>query len=134
DSEFFKTHAWLLPAYVGLVNALGRVGTGFYSDKIGRANAYVLNSVISAGFLLAMPSIMASGNVPLLFAAVGVAAWQYGGGLSLMPALTADYFGSKNLGMNYGLVFLGWGAAFFVAQFAGYIKDWRGSLNEAFYL
>jgi OFA family oxalate/formate antiporter-like MFS transporter len=134
DSAFLKEHGWLLPAYVGLVNALGRVGTGFYSDKIGRANAYVVNGFVSAAFLLVMPAIMNAESVPLLFAAVGVAAWQYGGGLSLMPALTADYFGAKNLGMNYGLVFLGWGAAFFVAQFAGYIKDWAGSMNPAFYL
>src|SRR5207248_11171720 len=70
----------------------------------------------------------------LLFVAVGVAYWQYGGGLSLLPAFTADYFGSKNLGFNYGLVFLGWGIAFFVPQLAGYIKDVTGSLDNAFYL
>ena len=70
----------------------------------------------------------------LLFLVVGVAYWQYGGGLSLMPAFTADYFGSKNLGFNYGLVFLGWGIAFFVPQLAGYIKDVTGSLDDAFYL
>jgi OFA family oxalate/formate antiporter-like MFS transporter len=64
---------------------------------------------------------------------VGVAYWQYGGGLSLMPAITADFFGSKNLGFNYGLVFIGWGIAFFVPQFAGYIKDLTGSLDYAFY-
>jgi OFA family oxalate/formate antiporter-like MFS transporter len=77
---------------------------------------------------------MASGNVPLLFLVVGVAFWQYGGGLSLLPALTADYYGPKNLGTNYGLVFLGWGIAFLVPQMAGYIKDWTGSLDNAFYL
>lgn len=134
ESQFLKDNGWLLPAYVGLVNAVGRVGTGFYSDKIGRVNAYIVNGVVSAGFLLAMPAIMTAGSVPLLFLAVGVAAWQYGGGLSLMPALTADYFGAKNLGMNYGLVFLGWGAAFFIPQVAGYMKDMTGTLNEAFYL
>jgi MFS transporter, OFA family, oxalate/formate antiporter len=49
-----------------------------------------------------------------------------------MPAITADFFGSKNLGFNYGLVFLGWGIAFFVPQFAGYIKDLTGSLDMLF--
>jgi OFA family oxalate/formate antiporter-like MFS transporter len=77
---------------------------------------------------------MQTGNVLLLFLAVGIAYWQYGGGLSLMPAFTADYFGSKNLGFNYGLVFIGWGIAFFVPQLAGYIKDLTGSLDNAFYL
>lgn len=133
-SAFFAANAWLLPSFVGLVNALGRVGTGSYSDRIGRANAYALNSIISAAFVLAIPTMIGSGSVPLLFLAVGVAAWQYGGGLSLLPAFTADFFGSKNLGVNYGLVFLGWGFAFFVPQLAGYIKDATGSLNAAFYL
>ena len=42
--------------------------------------------------------------------------------------------GTINLGFNYGLVFIGWGIAFFVPQAAGYIKDLTGSLDYAFYL
>jgi OFA family oxalate/formate antiporter-like MFS transporter len=51
-----------------------------------------------------------------------------------MPAITADYYGPKNLGLNYGLVFIGWGIAFFVPQLAGYIHDATGSFTDAFYL
>lgn len=131
---FLAANAWLLACYGGFVNAAGRVGTGLYSDKIGRANAYLINCVVSAICLFLMPKIMNSGSVVLLFLAVGIAYWQYGGGLSLMPAFTADYFGAKNLGFNYGLVFLGWGIAFFVPQVAGYIKDATGTLDYAFYL
>ncbi len=131
---FFAANAWILASYGGLVNASGRIGIGVYSDRIGRANAYLINGVVSAICLFLMPSIMASGSVPLLFLAVGVAYWQYGGGLALMPAFTADYFGPKNLGFNYGLVFLGWGIAFFIPQLAGYIKDATGSLDATFYL
>ena len=131
---FFAANAWILSSFGGLVNATGRIGTGHYSDRIGRANAYLVNGVISASCLFLMPTIMASGNVPLLFLAVGVAYWQYGGGLALMPAFTADFFGPKNLGFNYGLVFIGWGIAFFVPQAAGYLKDATGSLTAPFYL
>jgi len=131
---FFIANAWLLSSFGGFVNAAGRIGTGVYSDRIGRANAYLVNGLISATCLFLMPTVMQIGNVLLLFLAVGIAYWQYGGGLSLMPALTADYFGSKNLGFNYGLVFIGWGIAFFVPQLAGYVKDVTGSLDYAFYL
>jgi MFS transporter, OFA family, oxalate/formate antiporter len=131
---FFAANAWMLSSFGGLVNASGRVGTGFYSDSIGRANAYLVNGLVSALCLFLAPTIMSSGNVILLFLAVGVAYWQYGGGLALMPAFTADYFGARNLGLNYGLVFIGWGIAFFVPQLAGYIKDVTGSLDYAFYL
>jgi OFA family oxalate/formate antiporter-like MFS transporter len=133
-SPFLADNAWLLAAFGGLVNAVGRVGTGWYSDRIGRANAYLLNGVVSGACLLLTPTIVATGNAGLLFVVVGVAYWQYGGGLSLLPAFTADLFGSKNLGLNYGLVFIGWGIAFFVPQLAGYIKDASGSLDAAFCL
>ena len=68
------------------------------------------------------------------FLAVGVVYWQYGGTLSLMPAWTADYFGSKNLGLNYGLVFLGWGIAFFIPQIGAIIETKTGGLSTAFYV
>lgn len=131
---FFAANAWLLVSYGGFVNAAGRVGTGFYSDKIGRLNAYCLNCGISALCLFALPSIIDSQNILFLFLAVGVAYWQYGGGLSLMPSFAADFYGPKNLGMNYGLIFIGWGLGFFMARLGGTIKDITGSLSYAFYI
>ncbi|HEY3789086.1 MAG TPA: OFA family MFS transporter [Urbifossiella sp.] len=128
------TYSWMLASFGGLVNASGRIGTGFYSDAIGRTNALALNGLAAAACLFLLPTAMASGNVVLLFVMVGIAYWQYGGTLSLMPAWTADYFGSKNLGFNYGLVFLGWGFAFFVPQIAAEIKDFTGRRDESFYL
>jgi OFA family oxalate/formate antiporter-like MFS transporter len=127
---FFAENAWLLVTFIGVVNALGRVGTGRYSDRIGRLNAYTLNGAVSAACLLAAPWVLGEKSVPLLFAIIGVMAWQYGGTLAVMPALTADYYGPK----NYGLVFVGWGVAFFIPQLAGYIKRETGTLNGAFYL
>jgi OFA family oxalate/formate antiporter-like MFS transporter len=126
--------AWALASFGGLINALGRVGTGLYSDKIGRGNAYVLNCIVSAICLFLMPWILSSQSVFLMFLAVGIAYWQYGGGLALMPSFTADFFGPKNLGMNYGLVFLGWGGGFFMAKIAGIIKDKTGTYDYAFFL
>ncbi len=131
---FFAANAWLLVSFGGLINALGRVGTGFYSDKIGRLNAYCLNCSLSALCLFTLPYIIGSENIFLLFLAVGVAFWQYGGGLSLMPAFVGDFYGPKNLGFNYGLVFIGWGLGFFMARLGGTIKDITGSLNYAFYI
>jgi MFS transporter, OFA family, oxalate/formate antiporter len=131
---FFAANAWLLVSFGGLINALGRVGTGMYSDKIGRVNAYCLNCGLSALCLFTLPYIIGSENILLLFLAVGVAYWQYGGGLALMPAFTGDFFGPKNLGFNYGLVFMGWGLGFFMARLGGTIKDLTGSLSYAFYI
>ncbi len=126
--------AWTLVSFGGAINACGRVGTGVYSDKIGRTNAYTLNCLVSALCLFAMPAIIGFKSAFLLFLAVGIAYWQYGGGLALLPSFTADFFGPKNLGFNYGLVFIGWGLGFFMARLGGTIRDITGSLNWAFYL
>ena len=133
-SGFFAANAWLLVTFIGVVNALGRVGTGRYSDRIGRLNAYALNGLVSAACLFAAPWVIGEKNVLTLFAIIGVMAWQYGGTLAVMPAVTADYYGAKNLGLNYGLVFVGWGIAFFVPQLAGQIKDATDKWDGAFYL
>src|SRR4029077_7554498 len=116
------------------VNATGRVGTGIYSDKLGRREGYLINGLVAVVWLVLTATIIRSGSVPLLFLAVGVAYWQYGGGLALMPVMTADYFGANNLGIKYGFVFLGWGIAFLIPQLAGYIRDLTGTLDHAFYL
>jgi OFA family oxalate/formate antiporter-like MFS transporter len=126
--------AWTLVSFGGLVNACGRIGTGLYSDKIGRTNAYTLNCLVSALCLFVLPAVIGMKSVFLLFLAVGIAYWQYGGGLALMPSFTADFFGPKNLGFNYGLVFIGWGLGFFMARLGGTIRDITGNLNWAFYI
>lgn len=131
---FFADNAWLLVTFIGFVNATGRVGTGRYSDRIGRLNAYALNGALSVVCLLAAPWVLAEKNVFLLFLVIGVMAWQYGGTLALLPAVTADYYGPKNMGLNYGLVFLGWGVAFFVPQLGSYLRDASGNWDAAFYL
>ncbi len=134
EVPFFAANGWILASFGGLVNAAGRVGTGVYSDRVGRVNAYTLNGILSVCCLVAAPWVIATGNVPMLFLVVGVAFWQYGGTLSLMPALTADYFGARNLGLNYGLVFLGWGLAFFVPQGAEVLASVTGQPAAGFYL
>jgi MFS family permease len=40
--------------------------------------------------------------------------FNYGTNLSLFPSATKDYFGLKNFGMNYGLVFSAWGVGGFI--------------------
>jgi len=50
--------------------------------------------------------------------------FNFGGNFALFPAATADYFGNKNVGLNYGWVFLAYGVAGIAGpQVAGYFKD-----------
>jgi len=70
---FLVANAWILASYGGLVNAAGRVGTGMYSDKIGRGNAYAVNCLVSALCLFLMPAIMGAKSVFFMFLAVDIA-------------------------------------------------------------
>jgi OFA family oxalate/formate antiporter-like MFS transporter len=51
----------------------------------------------------------------------------FGGFLAIYPALTSDYYGTKNYGVNYGLVFLAYGAGAVLGPImAGYFKTSGG--------
>ena len=58
----------------------------------------------------------------------------FGGVMGIFPSITADTFGAKNLGMNYGIIFTAWGAAGLVGpQMAGYFKEInKGDYTQAF--
>jgi OFA family oxalate/formate antiporter-like MFS transporter len=130
----FLEQGFILVAAGGFVNAAGRVGTGKYSDIIGRDKAYMMNASVAALCMFALPAIIAAKSLFLAFTACMLAYWVYGGGLALMPSYTADFYGPKNLGFNYGLVFMGWGFGAFMPKLAGHIKDVSGSYDQAFYI
>lgn len=46
-----------------------------------------------------------------IITSAAIAGLAYGSLFSLMPSIAADFFGVKNLGVNYGRVFTGWGIA-----------------------
>ena len=64
------------------------------------------------------------------------AAWiglMFGGNFALFPTATRDFFGIKNYGANYAMVFLGYGAAGIIGPIlAGQAKDLLGSYDLAF--
>ena len=55
---------------------------------------------------------------------MSIIGFNFGGNFALIPAATADYFGNKNVGTNYGYVFTAYGIAGILGpQLAGYFKD-----------
>jgi OFA family oxalate/formate antiporter-like MFS transporter len=60
---------------------------------------------------------------------------SYGSNLSLFPSATKDYFGMKNFGLNYGIIFSSWGVAGLVLPWVdGKIKDAYGANDWTFYI
>ena len=60
---------------------------------------------------------------------------NYGANLAVIPPLMKDFYGSKNLAMNYGVVYTAWGiGGFMVSQLGSTIKDIYGSYDYAYIL
>ena len=95
--------ATYLVMFTGIANALGRLVAPLMSDKIGREAANI--TILSATALGAFGLCFAQGW--LLIAVIGVIAFCFGGYPGLYPVITAEYFGIKNVGSNYGAVMLG---------------------------
>ena len=72
-------------------------------------------------------------SVPLLITGSAIAGFAYGALFALFPAATADFFGIKNLGVNYGLIFCGWGVAGIVGPLLGaFVADATGAYSISF--
>lgn len=116
---------FLLVAVLAVGNASGRVVAGIVADKIGGTRTmfgvFVLQTVL-------MGALALSGSVATLVPVAAAVGFCYGANLSLFPSTTAEYFGTKNLGANYGLVFTAWGVGgVFGSLTAGTIVDSTGS-------
>jgi MFS transporter, OFA family, oxalate/formate antiporter len=97
---------------MSVFNGVGRLAWGSVSDRLGRTRAVIamcLTSAFACVFLLRQAT-----DFWQLLAGLCLAAFAYGGYLALMPSLTADYYGPKHVGANYGLVFTAWGLCGFV--------------------
>ena len=124
-------------ALIGLVvgsigNTSGRVLSGLLSDQIGRLNVLRLMVLVSA---VAMPLLYLLGSTVFTFAVgIFVVYYCYGTLLAVFPATSADFFGTRHLGVNYGLLFLAWGAgALVAAPLAGLVFDTFGDYRLAFF-
>lgn len=120
----------LVVAAIG--NASGRILSGWMSDAIGRLNVLRLMIAIS---MIAMPILyQVGGNVVLLYITVFVVYWCYGTQLSVNGSTAADFWGTKNAGINYGMLFTAWGIAGIIGpRIAGVLFDKYKNYQMAFY-
>jgi len=105
--------AWIVVALMAVGNAGGRVVAGVVSDKIGRPRTLLIMMSLQAMVIFSLLFIGQSEAI-LLAAAATMIGFNYGTNLSLFPSATKDYFGLKNFGINYGLIFSAWGIGGFI--------------------
>jgi len=115
---------------LAIANTAGRMCWGWVSDKIGRfAVIYIL---LVCG-TLAMAGLSTVSNYYFFTGMIMVIGLCYGGFLALMAALTTDLFGSKHLGVNFGIMFLTVGIAAFIGpRLAAVVKAASNDYTQAF--
>lgn len=92
---------------LAIFNSIGRILWGKVSDSIGRKSTLVAMFLICGAVMLVLNSMQVYALYLFGICAVGLC---FGGYLALYPAVTADFYGTKNLGVNYGWMFTAYGA------------------------
>ena len=117
---------------IALFNALGRIGAGVLSDKIGRVNTLMLACLLSiAGN--GMLYICSEGTLALYYVGISVVGACFGAFMGVFPGFTADEFGPRNNSVNYGIMFIGFAlAGYFGPTIMKHVYYSQGAYTDAF--
>jgi OFA family oxalate/formate antiporter-like MFS transporter len=135
---------FVLVVILAIGNGAGRILAGTLSDRIGRTNTMLLVFVLQAVLILLLTATVKGSifaNVFILGLMAALIGGNYGANLSVFPAVTRDWFGTRHFGVNYGLVFSSWGVGGLILSIiAGATYDATkastgvGSFNLAFFI
>ncbi len=111
-------------AIVGILavsNTGGRIVWGWISDKIGRYTVIWILLVLGSA---AMGGLCMVNNYYSFTGVIVLIGLCYGGYLATMAPITAELFGTKNLGVNYGIMFMTIAVAAYVGpNLASIVKE-----------
>jgi len=102
----------LIGSLAALFNGAGRIVWGQLADLITYKKAMLIMFTTQA-ILMFIYFTTNANAIYFLFMTCAIY-FCFGGNFSLFPTATADLFGTKNLGSNYGIVFTAYGIAGFI--------------------
>jgi OFA family oxalate/formate antiporter-like MFS transporter len=133
--ELAKASAIVAGAMVGIAsigNAVGRIFWASISDAITRRWTFTAMYVTQVFLFWILPDTT---SVAVLTSLSFIILMCYGGGFGTMPAFTADYFGSKNVGPIYGLMMTAWGcASAFGSLLFAHLRESSGSYRGGLHM
>jgi OFA family oxalate/formate antiporter-like MFS transporter len=114
-----------------ILNGTGRIIWGQISDKLGRKRSLTIMFLLQAIMMVAF--FYTTGNQYGFFVVAAFIGFNFGGLLAMVPAATADSFGSDTVGINYGFVFTAYGVGGVAGPLlCGYVQDQGMSFLYAF--
>jgi OFA family oxalate/formate antiporter-like MFS transporter len=117
DADALLVTGTAMGLFYALANGLGRILWGRISDAFGRQRSIALMSALQGVTMIAF--FYGAGSEIGLYVGATVIGFNFGGNFALFPAATADYFGNRNVGTNYPLVFLSYGVGGIVGPILG---------------
>ena len=138
DTQAGVALGFVLVASLAVGNGAGRIIAGMLSDRLGRKPTLVGCLLFQAGLMIVL-TLATTGSplaaVPVMAVLSALIGANYGANLALFPSVTKDFYGLKNFGVNYGLVFTSWGlGGFALSLVAGRLYDAYGNFTYACYL
>ena len=116
-----------------IANGAARVTWGWASDRLGRENTMVLTFILQAISLMLVVMLGKQSGGWFAFTLVLVY-FTWGQIYSLFPAVSGDYFGSKNATSNYAVLYSAKGVASIIgAYFGASLFEKLGNWNLPFY-
>lgn len=106
----------LVGSVAALFNGLGRISWGKVADISTYKKALIMLFAVQAVAVILFYTTIFS--FAYYFIMVCIIYFCFGGNLSLYPTATAELFGNKNLGQNYGVMFTAYGIAGFIQAVA----------------
>lgn len=129
---FTMVQASAVVSVLAAFNTVGRVFWGTLSDKFGRPAILAVLFVTLAGAMMILAAPVSSWIFLIALLLVGCA---YGGLMGMISSLTSDAFGLKNLGVNFGIMFVTVGISSIAGPVtAATIMTTTGSFSAAFLL
>ncbi|NLS13452.1 OFA family MFS transporter [Vibrio sp. SM6] len=99
-------NAVYLASILAVFNSGGRVAAGILSDKIGGVRTLLLAFILQG---INMVLFATFDSELTLIIGTAIAAVGYGTLLAVFPSLIAEFYGLKNYGTNYGVLYTSWG-------------------------
>ncbi len=116
--------------FLAIFNTAGRFVSGFVSDRIGRRATMMLFFAIQAANMFAFSHYT---TPAMILTGASITGLCYGTIFTLFPAATADLYGVKNLGVNYGFVFTAFGVGGVLGSLlGGRVRDLFGTYDKAY--
>ncbi len=106
-----------MAVFFSLANGIGRIAWGAIADYVAPKTALIIMTALQGVLVISFQWM--AGSEYLLYLAATLIGFNFGGNFALFPTITAQTFGTKTIGKNYGWVFLAYGVGGIVGPIMG---------------